>query len=177
MKSYSTSFCILRVKFRPSHGIKRQIEIVVQLKGISQPSTPSLRVFRCLFQLLHLVVGTGRSISTCRCSVVTTVNRLVVSVVVKRTAGSSAVRSSNSGAGHVSVMAGAVVTSTRSKSSVAGGRGSGDSSDFRVTKLVVTVLALPEFGAGATGVVVGRARTETLLLLVVSAEEELYWDG
>lgn len=108
---------------------------------------------------------------------VTTVNRLVISVVVERTVGSSAVRSSNSGAGHVSVMAGAVVTSTRSKSSVAGGRSSGDSSNFRVAKLVVAVLALPEFGAGATGVVVGRARAEALLLLVVTAEEELHWDG
>ena len=76
----------------------------------------------------------------------------------------------------MSVVARAVVTGTRSKSSVAGGRGSGDSSDFRVAQLVVTLLALPELGAGATGVVVAGAGTEALLLLVVTAKEKLHRD-
>lgn len=67
----------------------------------------------------------------------------------------------------------AVVAGTRSKSSVAGGSGGGNSSDFGVMKVVVTLLALPELGAGATGVVVGGTRAETLLFLVVTSEKNL----
>lgn len=52
---------------------------------------------------------------------VTAGNRLAVCVVVERAVGSSAVRSSNSGASHVSVVTLAVVTGARSKSSMAGG--------------------------------------------------------
>lgn len=107
---------------------------------------------------------------------VTASDRLAVTVVVKRAVSSSAMRSVDSGASHVSVVAGTVITGTRSKSSVAGGRGSWDSGDLRVTELAVAVLALPELAARATSVVVGRARTKALLLLVVTAKEELHRD-
>ena len=107
---------------------------------------------------------------------VTAVSRLCVAVVVKRSSSSGAVRSSDSGAGHVGVVTRTIVTGTRSQSSVASSRGSRDSGDFRVAELIVAPLALPELGAGAAGVVVGRAGTETLLLLVVTAKEELYGD-
>ncbi len=108
---------------------------------------------------------------------ITTSDRLVVSMIVERTAGSSAVRGSDSRASHVSVVTWAVVTGTGSKSSVASGRSGGDSSDFRVTELVVALLSLPELIARAASVVVSRARTETLLLLVVTAQDELHRDG
>lgn len=107
---------------------------------------------------------------------VTTGDRLVVSVVVKRAVSSSAVRS-DSGASHVSVVAGTVVTGTGSKRSVAGSRSSRDSSDLRVTELAVAVLALPELATGATSVVVGGAGSKALLLLVVTSKEHLHRNG
>jgi len=115
-----------------------------------------------------------RYIGALRCGVVTTSDRLVVSVVVKRTVSGSAVRRSNSGAGHVGVVAGAVITGAGSEGSVAGGGGgSGDSSDLRVAELVVALLALPELVARALSVAVGGSRAEALLLLVVTTKEDL----
>lgn len=105
---------------------------------------------------------------------VATSDGLAVAVVVKGTVSSSAVGSVDSGASHVGIVALTVVTGTRSKSSVAGGRGSRDSSDFRVTELAVAILALPELAARATSVAVGGARAEALLLLVVTAKEHLH---
>jgi len=125
---------------------------------------------------LSLVVGRGSCVCARGSSVVTASDRLAVSVVVEGTVGSGSVRSCNSGAGHVGVMTWAVVTSTRSKSSMAGGGGR-NSGDFRITKLVVTLLALPELGAGTASVVVGRSRAEALLLLVVTSEKNLYRNG
>lgn len=119
-----------------------------------------------------LVVGSGSVVGSSRCSVVATLHRLVVSVVVKRT-----VRSSDSRACHVSVMAGSVVTGTRSKSSMAGGGGGRNSSNLRIAKLVVALLALPELGTGAASVVVGRARAKALLLLVMASQKDLDGDG
>lgn len=118
-----------------------------------------------------------RYIRSLRGGVIATSYRLVVSVVVKRTMSGGAVGWSNGRTGHVSVVAGAIVTGTGSEGSVAGGGGSGYSSDFRVTKLVVALLALPELGTGTLSVAVLRARTEALLLLVVTAKEDLYRDG
>lgn len=116
-------------------------------------------------------------IGALRCGVVSTSDRLVVSVVVKGAVSGSAVRRSDSRTGHVGVVAGAVVTGARSERSVAGGGGSGDGGDFRVAELVVALLALPELVAGTLGVAVGGARTEALLLLVVTAKENLDRDG
>lgn len=103
-------------------------------------------------------------------------NRLLVGVVVKRTIGGSSVRRGDSGSGHVGVVTWAVVVSTRSKSSVARG-GGGNSGNFRITKLVVVLLALPELGTRAASVVVGRSRPVALLLLVVASEKDLDRDG
>src|SRR5690242_21259267 len=100
-------------------------------------------------------------------------DRLVVSVIVKRAVGGSAIRSIDSRTGHVGVVAWAVVTGTGSKSSMAGGGRSWDSSNFRVAELVVALLALPELVARAASVVVGGAGTKALLLLVMAAQEEL----
>jgi hypothetical protein len=111
--------------------------------------------------------------------VVTAGDRLVVSGLVER-AISDMSTAVGSGASHVSVVAGAVVVvSTRSKRSVAGGRGCGrwDSSNLGVTELAVAVLTLPELTARTSGVVVGGARTEALLLLVVTTKEHLHRDG
>ena len=110
-----------------------------------------------------------------RGGVVATSDGLVVSVVVKRAVSSGAVRRSDGGTSHVGVVAGAVVTGTRSESSVAGG--GRDGSDLRVAELVVALLALPELVAGALGVAVVGTRTKALLLLVVTSKEDLDRDG
>jgi uncharacterized membrane protein len=112
-----------------------------------------------------------------RGGVVTTGDRLAVSVVVKRAVSSGAVRRSDGRAGHVSVVAGAVITGTGSEGSMAGGGGNGDGGNLRVAELIIALLALPELVAGALGVAVVWARTEALLLLVVTAKEDLNRDG
>lgn len=117
-----------------------------------------------------------RHVCTGRGGVVSTSDGLVVSVVVKWTMSSGAVGRSDSGASHVGIVAGAVVTSTRSESSVPGGGGSGNSRNFRVAELVA-LLALPELVTRALGVAVVRARAEALLLLVVTTKENLNRDG
>jgi hypothetical protein len=109
--------------------------------------------------------------------VVTTGDRLAVSVVVKRAVSSGAVRRSDGRAGHVSVVAGAVITGAGSEGSMAGGGGNGDGGNLRVAELIIALLALPELVAGALGVAVVWARTEALLLLVVTAKEDLNRDG
>lgn len=108
---------------------------------------------------------------------VTTGDGLVIGVVIKRAVSGSTVRRSDSRASHVGVMTGAVVMGARSKSSMASGRSSGDSGDFRVTKLVVALLALPELVTGTLGVAVGWAGAEAFLLLVVTAKQDLHGDG
>lgn len=112
-----------------------------------------------------------------RCGVISASNGFVVSVVVKGTVSGSAVRRRNSRASHVGVMAGAVITRARSKCSVTGGGGCGDGGNFRIAKLVVALLALPELVAGTLGVAVGRTGTEPLLLLVVTAKKNLDRNG
>lgn len=110
---------------------------------------------------------------------ITAGDRLVVSSLVER-AISNMGTAVGSRASHMSIVAGAVVVvSTRSKRSVAGGRGSGDwdSSNLGVTELALAVLALPELTARASGVVVGGTRTKALLLLVVTAKEHLHRNG
>lgn len=112
-----------------------------------------------------------------RGGVVTTGDRLAVSAVVKRAVSSGAVRRSDGRAGHVSIVAGAVIMGTGSEGSMAGGGGNGDGGNLRVAELIVALLALPELVAGALGVAVVWARTEALLLLVVTAKEDLNRDG
>lgn len=102
---------------------------------------------------------------------VTTRNRLVVTVVIKRTGVGS-----SSGTSHMSVVARAVVTTTRSKSSMSSSGSSRDGSHLGVAQLVA-LLALPKLGARAASVVVSRARAEALLLLVVSSEKDLDRNG
>jgi len=75
------------------------------------------------------------------------------------------------------VVAGAcVVGNNRCQAAVSGGSRR-NSSDFRVAKRTVAILALPELHAGAAGVVVGWGRTVALLLLVVLAEEDAEGNG
>lgn len=125
----------------------------------------------------RLIVGGRSSVGASRRGVIATSHRLVVSVVVEGPTSSSAVRGSNGRASHVCVVAWAVITSTRSESSVTSGRGGRDSSDFGITELGVALLTLPKLVASATSVVVSGAGAEALLLLVVTAHEELHRDG
>lgn len=124
-----------------------------------------------------LVVGSRSGICAGRGGVITTDNGLAVCVVVKRTMSSSTMGRSDGGASHMSVVAGTVVMGTRGKGGMASCRGNGDSSDFRVAQLVVALLTLPEFVTRALGVAVGRAGSKTLLLLVVTAEQNLDRNG
>ena len=132
------------------------------------------------FSHSYLIVGARSDVghvSTLRGGVVTTSDRLVVSVIVERTVSGSAVRRSDGRAGHVGVVAGTVIAGTGSESRVAGGGGGRDGGDFRVVELIVALLALPELVAGALGVAVIGARAEALLLLVMAAKEDLDRDG
>jgi hypothetical protein len=118
--------------------------------------------------LIRLVVG-GRcsAVGTSGDSVVATLDRLVEVGLV------ASVGCSDGGASVGCVVRRAVVPCARSKGST---RSSGGS-NLGVTETSGALVALPELHTGAAGVVVGRAGSEALLLLVVTREENLDGDG
>ena len=52
-----------------------------------------------------------------------------------------------------------------------------NNTNLRVAKTLGAAVALPELDAGAFGVVIPRARTKALFLLVLAAEAELHYSG